>query len=221
MKLPGDFLFLDESGDWGTSERSSPVFVVGILHLRSADALKRAVKRARQKSLGRRAPMNELKWSGHNASIRKAVLEQIIRDSAQIEGVSACVVEKAWINSDLARRPEPLRYNYAVRLALEKGRLFNTLSRGKAFTLVIDGRYPRATKKLEDYVCRLMAKGELPCELHIQAESSERSPQLQVIDHIVGALYAAYGQGDWSYFNLLRHGGIGFELRILKKKPAP
>jgi hypothetical protein len=221
MKLPGDFLFLDESGDLGTGERSSPVFVIGILHLRSADALKRVIKRARQKTLGRHAPMNELKWSGNSEAVRIAVLEQILRESAQIQGVSACIVEKGWINTNYASRLEAKRYNYAVRFALEKGGLFDITAKGRKFTLIIDGRNARATTTLRDYISLLIMRGELPCELDIRAEGSERSPQLQATDHITGALFAAYAHGDWRYLNLLQRGGICVRRRVLKKKPAP
>ena len=50
-----------------------------------------------------------------------AVIGQIVREASQIAGVSACVIDKRWINTALARRREEVRYNYAVRFALEKG----------------------------------------------------------------------------------------------------
>ncbi len=129
--LPGDFLFLDESGDLGSAPCSTEIFAIGILHLRSRDALKRAIKRARRKSLGRRSPLNELKWSQSSEKVRRAVIPQIAREASQIAGISACVINKRWINDRLARRREEVRYNYAVRLALEKGSLFGEAARGQ------------------------------------------------------------------------------------------
>gem|GEM_PF-2964436 len=85
-QLPGAFLFLDESGDPGTSAQSTPVFVIAILHLKSADALKRAVSRARKKFLRARRPRNEVKWSNSNPEIKSAVFDQILREVDQIAG---------------------------------------------------------------------------------------------------------------------------------------
>lgn len=222
MGLPGDFLFLDESGDLGSAKGSTPVFAIGILHLNSRDALKRAMKRARRKSLGRHAPLNEMKWSQSSNRVRMAVIGQIVRESSQIAGVSACVIDKRWINTTLARRREEVRYNYAVRFALEKGGLFTSSAQGRKISLVIDARNRRATDTLTEYVELLIASNEMPCALAVSADDSARRPQLQAADFVIGSIYSAYAHGDWRYLNALKDGGIRIELRILKKKtPAP
>jgi hypothetical protein len=138
VELPGDFLFLDESGDLGSAAGSTPVFAIGILHLNSRDALKRAIKRARRKSLGRHSPLNEMKWSQSSDSVRTEVIRQIVREAPGVAGVSACVIDKQWINTKLARRREEVRYNYALRFALEKGGLFGASTEGRKIHLAID-----------------------------------------------------------------------------------
>lgn len=222
MALPGDFLFLDESGDLGSARGSTKFFAIGIVHLKSREALKRAIKRARRKSLGRRAPLNELKWSQSSEKVRRAVIAQIVREASQISGISACVIDKRWIDDRLARRREEVRYNYAVRLALEKGSLFGETARGKSIHLTIDARNRRATETLTEYVQLLMDNDELPCSVAVAAEDSTRSPQLQATDFAIGAIYTAYAHDEWRYLNAIRKSGIRVELRVLKKKtPAP
>jgi hypothetical protein len=216
--LPGDFLFLDESGDLGSAAGSTEIFAIGILHLRSRDALKRAIKRARKKSLGRNAHLNELKWSQSSEAVRSAVIAQVVREASQIAGISACVIEKSWINDRLARRREEVRYNYAVRLALEKGLLFDEAAKGRRIHLMIDARNRRATETLTEYVRLLIANDELSCDMAVAANDSMKSPQLQAADFAVGAIYAAYAHNDWRYLNVLRRAGIRVELRSLKKK---
>jgi len=101
---------------------------------------------------------------------------------------------------------------------LEKGGVFDGLATGKHVSLTIDGRHRRATEALRHYLERL----DLPCVVSLKAEDSAHSPQLQAIDHLVGAIYAAYAYGRWQYIDRLRKGGIRFDLRVLKaKKPAP
>jgi hypothetical protein len=218
---PGDFLFLDESGDLGFTQGSTPVFAISILHLKSASALQRAIKRARKRSLGRRAPPNEFKWSASSPKVRLAVLQQIVREAHMISGVSACVVEKGWINPTFAKRREEVRYNYAVRLALERGGLFDPSTQGRRLQLTIDARSRRATQTLAEYV-DLLSGEELQCSLVVASEDSAGSPQLQAADFVAGSVFSAYAQSDWRYMNFLRDSGVPVELRLLKKKqPAP
>jgi hypothetical protein len=220
--LPGDFLFLDESGDLGSAAGRTPIFAIGILHLNARDTLKRAIKRARRKSLGRHAPLNEMKWSQSSDRVRMAVIGQIVREASQIAGVSACVIDKQWISTTLARRREEVRYNYAVRFALEKGGLFVASAKGRRIHLAIDARNRRATDTLTEYVELLMANDEIPCIVGVTSDDSARRPQLQAADFVIGSIYSAYAHGDWRYLNALKDGGIRVELRTLKKKtPAP
>lgn len=222
MALPGDFLFLDESGDLGSVPGSTPNFVVGILHLKSAHALKRAIKRARRKSLGRKSPPNELKWTASSSEVRRAVLDQIVRERGLISGVSGCVMDKRWINPTFAKRREEVRYNYAVRFALEKGLLFDPATKGRRFRLTIDARSRRATQTLTEYVELLSSNDDIPCMLEVVSSDSARSPQLQAADFVVGSIYSAYAHSEWQYLNFLRNNGIPVELRLLKMKtPAP
>jgi len=223
--FPGDFLFLDESGDLGLGPKSTPIFVLGILHLRSETALKRAIKRARKKSLGRGAPANELKWSNSNDRVREAVIDEICRESEHVVGVSATVVEKGWINPTHAARALNVRYNYAAKYAMEQGRLFDSTIR-KNVRLTIDARNRSATETLTEYVRLLSANDEICCAVDVRPGDSQRIPQLQVADFAVGAIYHAYCYNDWRFLECFRARGIRFRLRTLRakkteKKPAP
>jgi len=222
IDLPGDFLFLDESGDLGLGEKSTPVFVAGILHLTSSSALSRTIKRARKASLGRNAPKSELKWSNCRDEVRRAVIEQICREKEHIAGISAAVIEKGWISTIHASRAADVRYNFAVRLAMEQGQLLNPSVR-KRVRLTIDARNRRATETLTEYVELLTATDEICCSVKVIAEDSERIPQLQAADFAVGAIYHAYAHGEWRFLNRIRGDGIAVKIRTLraKKKPAP
>jgi len=147
-----------------------------------------------------------------------AVIDQIVREARHVAGISACVMDKRWINDRLARRREEVRYNYAVRLALEKGGLFDVRTQGKTVHLTIDARNRRATETLSEYVQLLMANDELTCCVKVDAGDSVGSPQLQVADCAIGAIYSAYAHGEWKYFNALKKAGIRIELRVLRGK---
>lgn len=219
--LPGDFLYLDESGDLGLSGRSTPFFVVGILHLNSESALGRAAKRARRRALGRRSGKGELKWSTSSPAVRLAMIEEICREKALVAGVSAAVIDKLWINEEHGRRPANVRYNFAARFALEEGGLFEP-TKSKRLILTVDERDPLATKSITEYLDRLRGRGDLCCTVTVRGRDSQQCPQLQAADFAVGAIYAAYAQRDFQYLNALERGGVLLSLRVRRKrKPAP
>lgn len=215
--LPGDFLYLDESGDLGIGADCTPAFVIAILHLRSETALARVAKRARRRALGKGAPLNELKWSLSSPAVRWAVVEQIRRERHQVSGISAVAMDKGWINPAHAQRSGDVRYNYAVRLALEKGNLFGPLQRGRRIKLTVDARNARATASLAEYVSVLAAGGELCCELTVRGADSLRTPQLQAADFVAGTIFSAYARDDWKFLNAIKDAGIEVSLRRLSR----
>ncbi len=172
--------------------------------------------------MGSRAKKNELKWSNSNPELRAAVIEQICRERTHIVGVSGCVIHKTWFNEQFRSRHEEIRYNYAVRFAMEKAGMFETRARGKRIALTIDARNQRATERLRQYLKQFEQNGMLACAVNLEAKDSAHHAQLQVVDFIAGAIYAAYAHDDWTYLNRLRDDKIEVSLRVpRKKKPAP
>lgn len=216
MTLPGDFLFLDESGDLGLGAESTPYFVVGILHLRSESALQRCAKRARRRKLGRKSPKGELKWSTSQPEVRLAMIDEICRAGELVAGVSAAVLEKRWINQEHAKRKPDIRYNFAARIAMEQGGLFDK-EKAKRLILTIDQRNPRATESMREHLELLSMSGALCCNVTLRSRDSQGSPQLQAADFAVGAIYSAYALNEWRYFNRLKAGGVQFDLRVLRR----
>ena len=131
-------------------------------------------------------------------------------------------MEKGWISATHAQRRLDIRYNYAVKLALEKGNLFGPMQRGRRITLTVDARNARATASLAEYVEILTAGAEICCNLSVLGADSLKVPQLQAADFIAGAIHSAYGYGQWEYLNAIRNAGIEVSLRRLSGgTPAP
>lgn len=214
--LPGDFLFLDESGDLGLGSASTRFFAVGILHLRSEFALQRCAKRVRRKLLGRGSPKGEMKWSGSRPEVRMAMMDEICGESSLVAGISAAVLDKRWINAMHAARKPDVRYNFAARIAMEKGGLFEK-EKAKRLVVTIDQRNPRATDSMREHLELLALDGALCCDVTVRGKDSEQCPQLQAADFAVGAIYTAYSRGEWKYLNRLKAAGIEVVLRVLRR----
>ena len=202
VTLPGDFLFLDESGDPGMAPGSSPVLVVSILHLTAESALTRAIKRARKKTAT--APRNEMKWATSDDRVRTAVFREIVADAALVAGISAGVVGKA------PERPggEPL-YRAALEKALGGGNLMGPLPRGQRAVLTVDAGGP--------YVLGVLGKlgqaGRLASGLVVREGDSEAIPQLQAADFVAGAIFAEAARRDGRFVEILRTAGIRVSIR--------
>lgn len=145
-----------------------------------------------------------------------AMIDEICKAGELVAGVSAAVLDKRWINQEHAKRKPDIRYNFAARIAMEKGGLFE-VTRAKRLTLTIDQRNPRATESMREHLDLLSLSGALCCNVTLQSKDSQRSPQLQAADFAVGAVYSAYSSGEWRYLNRLKAGGLEVALRVLRR----
>lgn len=162
--------------------------------------------------LPKAGPGTEIKWSNSSPAVRLAMLEEVVKAGQLVAGVSACVMEKGWANPAHASRGTNIRYNYAARIAMEKGGLFLP-ERKKRIILTIDQRNIAATDSMREHLETLKDLGELCCDVELRAGDSQEMEALQAVDFVAGAITAAYTTGEWKYVNFLKRGGITFAIR--------
>jgi hypothetical protein len=127
-------------------------------------------------------------------------------------------MEKKWMNPKFSGNAVDVRYNFAVRVALEQGNLFDPSAAGRSITLTTGLRSRQSAQRLERYLQALQEKNHLLCRVQLEPRDSIRCPQLQAADFIPGAIYTAYAQRDRRYLNLLKKKRIEVRLRHLKPK---
>ena len=194
------YIVLDESGELGFSEGSSPYFVMGAIVLKAEDVKKvrRIPKKARRKLGKKKKDIPELKASKSNNKTRSFVLNELFKcPSAQI---SAVYVNKKntydYIRNNRSQKAN--HYNYIARvLIVDSLRLYlERIEYVPENALTIDvylDRYHTTKfrkKNLEKYIQRMITEA-IPYGARIQVhqKDSQAEPLIQVTDFVVNAFY--------------------------------
>jgi hypothetical protein len=194
-------LYLDESGDLGFSTGSSSHFIIGFLATDSEVALKRRIKRVKER-FGL-PPDVEAKAADSDFNLRRAMLQAVQASGAEVHVIT---VYKAHVHKRL-RENTNILYNYAASLLLLPLLKAKSLD---AATLVVDQRIirvPGGRLPFDDYIrTELWGTHGTYTDLRIHHVDSRQSYGLQAADFVTNALFRARERGDWSLWNLIRDG---------------
>jgi len=203
------YIFLDESGDLGFTEKSQQYFVIAILITRDKKPIENCIKRIRQRKLPKKyKKISELKFRNSNTLIRKSVLECLSRREIEI---SYILLNKRRIYPRLQDKKN-IVYNYITSFLLQK-----VLSEesGK-IELVVDRLFTKKNREEFNRYINYKIKTELrkSMEVSIEHKNSEEERCLQAVDFVAGAIYRKYTLGDESYYPIIR-AKIREEIRYL------
>jgi|TARA_Y100000310_G_scaffold89559_2_gene86655 hypothetical protein len=113
------YIFLDESGDLGFSQRSSKYFIVSLFScgVREEIEIRRIVKKIRRKILKKKLKNTpEIKWNNSSDKIRFKVLNEVANKSVEIFTV---VIEKSKVYDYLRGKKHKL-YNYLCNIIINE-----------------------------------------------------------------------------------------------------
>lgn len=206
------YLYIDESGDLGFSERSSKFFVVAYMIAESPfemdTKLKRLLKKLHQrKDYARKS--NELKFTNSKDSVRREVLRTI--SLARVE-VGFVVVKKEKVSAELRVKPTIL-YNYTVVHNIMRGVLKNLASADRLH-IIIDKSLGKFASDEFNVYARYKASWLLKVEkqrvepigianMEIQHRNSESDPCLQAADFLAGACYYKFERKNDCYYRII------------------
>jgi hypothetical protein len=195
-------VFVDESGDLGFSGRSSSYFVICALATRNAASVRRAVKKVRQRALGKSLrSVPELKFSASSTHLRESVLRALSR--LDIELWYVCLRK-----GEHAPELPPLDTIYG-HLA---GFLVETIARTKNRSIFLIMDRFLSKKAIERFNEGLAEKGstavwqfrKLPIDFKIEHVDSQSEPCLQAADFVAGAIFTKYERGDSKFYDIIK-----------------
>ena len=191
------YMFLDESGELGFSEKSSKFFTIALLMcgLKEEQELQRIIKKVRQKILKKKLRQStEIKWNNSNEIIKIKVLERLSRINLEIFSI---ILDKSKVYDYLKGKKHKL-YNYLSNL------IINECSIDGKFELIVDrSKNKRSLRDDFDRYIRHSAKDKCP-NLTIRHEDSKSNGGLQAMDFISGAIFNKYEFGNISYYNFIK-----------------
>ena len=188
-----NYIYLDESGNLGFTEKSTEYFVVAALCCAEMKTVDRCIKRARS-GLSKKYKKNEMKFSNSTDATRRRVLECISRLDVSIAYLS---LDKNWVDVHLQNNPQVIHRFMFGQLLTNILNSNPTVSRTK---IVVDKYldYNRA-KEFNEYIQKKISiRGD------IEHVSSQSNNGIQAVDFVVGAIHRTYRNKDNSFHNLIK-----------------
>jgi len=203
-------VYLDESGDLGSSPRSTRHMVVAALAVDDVRPVERALKSVRRLLGSDGYPMVEMKFRKSSCRLRRRFLEELSRANPRI----------AWCALDKRETPLWLREDKEGMLHLMSARALGRIagmSLTKSFVVVMDRRWTKEKRRAEFDACITSAiavhhSGCFVPALEVSHFDSASCAGLQAVDFVAGAVFRSLEWGDESYLRIIEdnilHGEI-------------
>jgi Protein of unknown function (DUF3800) len=186
------YVYIDESGDLGFTERGSDYFVIACVKVDDDETnknLQRIPKKIRQRKLRKKYhKCPELKFSNSSSLIREQFLSRAARLNIEVYSV---IIKKEYTQEKL-RNNLPILYNYILKILLEKP--LSRIGKNNSLTVFLDKCMSKTqVENFENYVKTefLSIFQEIP-NVEIIHESSQNNGGIQVADFICGAFGYKY-----------------------------
>ncbi len=190
------YVFLDESGELGFSNKSSKFFTITLLvcGVKEEQELSRILKKIRLRILKKSLKQSpEIKWNNSNDLIRFKILERVLKIEFEIFSI---ILDKSKVYDYLKNKKHKL-YNYLTNL------IMNECSLNDSFELIVDRS--KNNRSLRDdfnrYIKSNVTKSD---KIIIKHEDSNSNGTLQVLDFVSGAIFNKYEFNNNSYYNIIK-----------------
>lgn len=197
------YIFLDESGDLGFSERSSRWFVLTIALTNNHRRVEKCVKKVHRGLKNKFKKVKELHAYHSNDITRKRILKQLSEiDDLQVHCI---VLNKKKVYVDLRNQKNYL-YNYTANILLDRLYSKNNFKNDEQVLVYIDQRETNKflKKNFEKYLTEgLIKRGSNGFKIRIKPSHTEKC--LQAVDFVSWAIYRKYEHGDYEYYEIIKN----------------
>jgi len=203
-------VYLDESGDLGSSLGSSRYIVVAALATQEPHEFKRIVRSARGRLRARDRRMAELKFNKSPDRLRRLLLADVARTSAMIVW---CGLEKQGLSHISKPERERLLHSMSGSVVSEVARRMRT----RSIAVIVDKRWSKETQRADFNRCiernaLVHHSGHFPPAVKVSHFDSMACDGLQVVDFVVGAVFRSLERADGSYLGIISRNVVHGEL---------
>jgi len=212
-------VYIDESGDFGFSRKSTRYFISSFLFVREKAGINAKIKKL-LKTLHRqgRYTGSELKFTNSSSSVRTYCLQSF---SEFDFGVGVIVIEKRKTAQRLREKPNIL-YNYIIVHNVIRS-LLSLIENSERLVINIDKSLSKSNREaFNDYVQNKASwvwSQELGYSTNLLQDQiicnhvdSEKEPLIQLADYISGATFQKYERNNSTYYDLI-HEKIDFFIK--------
>ena len=197
-------IFIDESGDLGFTERSSPYFVIAALIVHDPLAIRRCFAKIRRNKLRKKyRELPEFKFNNSGPEIRKRILACIA--AADVD-IAYCVLRKEQVYPHL-RSNHQIVYNYLTGSLISP--IVHRYYDGGRVEITVDKSLNGIQREAFDQylVYKTFEKNQAndlaAIPVGIEHADSKNEPCIQAADFIAGALHYFYRTDDDMYSGIL------------------
>ena len=205
-----NYIFLDESGDLGFSERSSRWFILTIVLTNNHRKIEKCVKKVHKGLKKKYKKIKELHAYHADSATRKRILRLLAEvDDLQVYSI---ILNKKKVYTDLQNQKNFL-YNYTANILLDRLHNKNIIEQDDRILIYIDQRETNKflKKNFEDYLRNNLGKWQNN-GFDIKIKPSHTEKCLQAVDFISWAIFRKYESGDYEYYEIIKNKIIGENL---------
>jgi len=197
------YVFLDESGDLGFSDKSSRWFILTMVFTSNHRKIEKCIKRVHHNLKKKYKRVAEL-HAYHSDAITKKRILQLLSATEDLK-ILCIVLNKKKVYVDLQNQ-KTLLYNYTANILLDRlsnKKVYNT---GDKIQICIDQRETNKFLKenFKDYLNNNLAKrGNNNFEIKIRPSQAEKC--LQAVDFISWAIFRKYEKNDYEYYEIIKN----------------
>ena len=194
------YIYIDESGDLGFSEKSSKVLVISALITNDPSKLDRIIKNARRNKFKKELKnANEIKFNKSSPEVRKYFINKL-NETCSCSGVN-CIMEKKKVSSPYLKGHKDKLYNFvagrladAIKLDCDNVEIRIDKSKGKSFLREDFNNY---------FTPKLTNGSNFNNPITIKHSYSENFSGIQFADILAGAVYHKFNNGDSQYIDII------------------
>jgi hypothetical protein len=196
------YLFIDESGDLGFSEKSSNYFLFTVLITKNHRKVEKVIKKVHKSLRKKHKRIRELHAYHADEITRKRVLRQL----AEIDDLKifVIVVNKKKVYVPLQEKNHFL-YNYAANIILERLNNRNLFEIKDLIHIFFDKKYTNIARgnNFESYLRNQLGEWEQD-DIYLKICPSHTEKCLQAVDFLSWAIFRKYEQKDHEYYEIIK-----------------
>lgn len=197
-------IYIDESGDLGFTDRSSPYFVIAALVVHDSLTIRRCFAKVRRNKLRKKyRELPEFKFNNSGPEIRKRILACIA--SAEVD-IAYCVLRKEQVYPHL-RSNHQIVYNYLTGSLISH--IIQRFCDGRDVEITVDKSLNGIQREAFDQylVYKTFERNQTidlaDITITIEHADSKNEPCIQAADFIAGALHYYYRTDDNVFFRII------------------
>lgn len=197
------YVFIDESGDLGFTQKSSKYYVIASVETKNSTELDHVVKRVRKTLRKRKKNIPEFKFTRSDDVIRRRFLDTLIKTNVRF---STIILQKQTVYDYLRDKKEKL-HNYLAGFLTES--LSYDYTNERRFKIIVDKSIMSKEKRLDfdQYLKNRLFnsfKDINSLQIEIQHEDSQQHSGLQAADFVAGSVFQYYERGINRFYKIIK-----------------